>query len=73
MNLTASQTCVLPTMCSCSLLRWCSSKKKCDFKQSTESVGLKIHTDKTKILSKQSTNKRKEVEINNIKVEILLP
>ena len=46
-------------------------QKMCDFKQSTESVGLKIHLDKTKILSNQSTNKRKEVEINNIKVEIL--
>ena len=43
----------------------------CDFKQSTESVGLKIHPNKTKILSNQSTNKRKEVEINNFKVEIL--
>ena len=47
-------------------------KLMCDFKQSTESVGLKIHPDKTKILSNQSTNKRKEVEINNMKVEILL-
>ena len=44
----------------------------CDFKQSTESVGLKIHPDKTKILRNQSSNKRKEVEINNIKVAILL-
>ena len=26
MNLTASQTCFLLTTCSCSLLRWCSSK-----------------------------------------------
>ena len=45
-------------------------KVMCDFKQSTESVGLKIHPDKTTILSNQSTNERKEVEINNIKVEI---
>ena len=44
----------------------------CDCKKSTENVGLKTHPDKTKILSSQSTNKRKEVEINNIKVEILL-
>ena len=42
----------------------------CDFKQSTESVVLKIHPDKPKFLSNQSTNKRKEVEINNIKVLI---
>ena len=46
-------------------------KLTCDWKQSTESVRLKIHPDKTKILSNQSTNKRKEVEINNIKVEII--
>ena len=39
-------------------------KMMCDFKQSAESVVLKIHLDKTKILSNQ-------VEINNIKVEIL--
>ena len=47
-------------------------KMMCDYKQSTESVGLKIHPDKTKILSNQKTNKRKEAELNNIKVEILL-
>ena len=46
-------------------------KKMCDFKQSTEIVGLKIHPDKTKIPSNHRANKRKEVEINNIKVEIL--
>ena len=44
----------------------------CDFKKNTENVGLKIHPDKTKILSNQSTNKRKEVEISNIKLEMLL-
>ena len=44
----------------------------CDFKKNTENVGLKIHPDKTKILSNQSANKRKEVEISNIKLEILL-
>ena len=44
----------------------------CDFKQSTERVGLTIHADKTKILSNQSSNRRKEVAINNLKVEILL-
>ena len=45
-------------------------KMMCDFRQSSESVGLKIHLDKTKILSNRSANKRKEVEINNIKVEM---
>ena len=44
-------------------------KMMCDFKK-TENVGLKIHPDKTKILTNQSTYKRKEVEISNIKVEI---
>ena len=54
---------------SCSLVQL--QKVMCDFKQSTESVGLKIQPDKTKILSNQSTNERKEVEINNIIFEIL--
>ena len=43
----------------------------CDFKQSTVRVGLKIHPDRTEILSNQSSNSRKEVEINNNKVGIL--
>ena len=42
----------------------------CDFKQSTERVGLKIHPDKRKNLSNQGSDRRKEVEFN-IKVEIL--
>ena len=46
-------------------------KMLCDFKQSTEKVGLKIQPEKTKILSRQSSNSRKEIEVNNIKVEIL--
>ena len=71
LSLIASQTCVLPTTYSCSLRRWSSSKKMmCDFKQSTERVGLKIHPDKTKILSNQSSNRKKEVAINSIRVEI---
>ena len=43
----------------------------CAFKKSTESVGLKIHLDKTKISSNQGSNKRMEVTIDNIKVEVL--
>ena len=43
----------------------------CDFKKSTESAGLKIHQKKTKMLSNQGSNKRKEVTIDNIKVEVL--
>ena len=46
-------------------------KMLCDFKRSTEKVGLKIHPEKTNILSNQSSNKRKEVAISNIKVEVL--
>ena len=45
MNLIASQTCVLLTTCSCAVLHWCRSKMMCDYKQSTQSVGLKIHPD----------------------------
>ena len=43
----------------------------CDFKQSTERLGLKIHPDKTTILTNQSSNRRREMAMNNIKVEIL--
>ena len=42
-------------------------KMMCNFKQSTERVGLKMHPN---ILGNQRSNKRKEVDINNIKVEI---
>ena len=42
-----------------------------DFKRCTEKVGLKRHPDKTKILSNQGSNKRTEVTIDNIKVEVL--
>ena len=34
----------------------------CDFKRSTEKVGLKIHPEKTKILSNQNSNKRREID-----------
>ena len=43
----------------------------CDFTKSTESVELKILPDKTKILSDQRSNKRREVSIDNIKVKVL--
>ena len=32
-------------------------KMMCDFKNATEKVGLRIHPDKTKVLSNQSTQK----------------
>ena len=43
----------------------------CQFKRSTEKVGLRIHPGKTKVLSNESSNIRKEIEIDDIKVEIL--
>ena len=43
----------------------------CEFKISTEAVGLGIHPDKTKILSNQDKIKAKEIEVDNIKIEIL--
>ena len=43
----------------------------CDFNRCTEKVGLKTHPEKTNILSNQSSNKRQEVTISNIKVEVL--
>ena len=43
----------------------------CDFKTSTEAVGLGIHPDKTKILSNQDKVRAKEITVDNIKIEIL--
>ena len=42
------------------VMQFATSKEKvrkmmCDFKKATEKVGLRIHPDKTKILSNQST------------------
>ena len=42
----------------------------CDFKQSTGSVGIENPPGQDEILSNQGTNKRNEVEMNNIKVVI---
>ena len=46
----------------------------CEFKKSTEKVGLRIHPDKTKILSNQSTinsDTKKHLEVDDMKIEIL--
>ena len=43
----------------------------CEFKRSTEKVGLRTHPGKTKILSNQSSDTRKEIETDDIKVEIM--
>ena len=49
-------------------------KMLCEFKKSTEKVGLRIHPEKTKILSNQSiinSDTRKELEVQDMKIEIL--
>ena len=46
-------------------------KMICEFKQSTEKVGLQIYPGKTNTICNQSSNKRREVPIDNIKVETL--
>ena len=46
----------------------------CEFKQSIEKVGLRIHPDKTKILSNQSTinsDTKEQLEVDDMKIEIL--
>ena len=43
----------------------------CEYKFSTEAVGLGIHPDKTKMLSNQDKVKAKEITVNNIKIEVL--
>ena len=68
--------CLTNMRCADDVLLFAYSKEQlqkmlCEFKQSTEKVGLRIHPGKTKILSNQSSNIRKEIEIDDIKVEIL--
>ena len=49
-------------------------KMMCEFKKATEKVGLKIHQDKTKILSNQSTinsDTQKHIEVGDMSIEIL--
>ena len=53
------------------VLLFASSKEQlqkilCEFKKSTEKVGLRIHPGMTKILSNQSLDVRKEIEIDDI-------
>ena len=43
----------------------------CEFKASTETVGLGIHPDKTKVLSNQDKVKTEEIKVDNIKIEVL--
>ena len=44
-----------------------SQKMISEFKKSIEKVGLRIHPEKTKILSNQSSDTRKEIEVDDIK------
>ena len=49
-------------------------KMMCEFKKATEKVGLRIHPDKTKILSNQSTinsDIKKHFEVDDMSIEIL--
>ena len=49
-------------------------KMMCDFKKASEKVGLRIHPDKTKILSNQSTinsDTKKHIEVGDVSIEIL--
>ena len=49
-------------------------KMVCDFKKATEKVGLRIHPDKTKILSNPSTinsNTKRHIEVGEMSIEIL--
>ena len=61
------------------VMLFATSKEKirnvmCEFKKATEKVGLRIHPDKTKILSNQSTinpDTKKHIEIGEMSIEIL--
>ena len=49
-------------------------KMMCEFKKATEKVGLRIHSDKTKILSNQSTinsNTKRHIEVGEMSIAIL--
>ena len=61
------------------VLLFASSKEQlqrmlCEFKRSTEKVGLRIHPEKTRILRSQSnlsSDTKKEMEVDDINIEIL--
>ena len=49
-------------------------KMMCEFKKATEKVGLRIHPEKTKILSNQSninSDTKKHIEVGDMNIEIL--
>ena len=68
--------CLTNVRCADDVLLFASTKEQlqnmlCVFKHSTEKVGFKIHPGITTILSSQSSNSGKEIEIDNIKVEMM--
>ena len=69
---TASRICALLTMCFCLLLQRSSFKTCCATSNIRQKrLDSRYIQEKTKILSSQSSNSRKEIEIDNIKVEII--
>ena len=50
-----------------------AQKNECGLKKSTEAQGLEIHPDRTDTLTNHKSNKLKEIEIDGMHVEILLP
>ena len=48
-----------------------STQEDDDFERSTVTQGLKIHQEKTKVFTNQTSNKDFEIEIDEIKVEVL--
>ena len=71
--LIASQTCVLLTTCSCSLFRWCSSKKWCATSSRVPRVQdwTSTRTRRT-FLSKQRTNKSNKWRWTTLKLRYYL-
>ena len=65
---TTSRICALLTVCSYLLLQQSSFKKCCAAQKRWDS---KYIQERRKILSNQSSNSRKEIDIDNIKVEML--
>ena len=46
-------------------------KMLCEFERSTETVGLRIHPEKTNILRKPKLGHKKRMEVDDMKIEIL--
>ena len=71
MNRLASQTCVLLTTCFVLYIAGAATKNDVQLQAEYREGRIENHPDKTKIPSNQSSNRRKEMEINNIKFEML--